>query len=215
MTMHRLLGISVAACSLWTNIAVAAPISGTGDPTLDAALAGGTVVDFESVAAGSYPSLTVGGVTFSGVGAPLDVGTDFAGSFNTRGRQSMFTNFDLDPDAIRIDFADTTSAFGFLWGAADNTWDLRAFDSGNNLIESFAIAPVFGSNAGDYFGIQANGIAYATLTDRLDTFTDGDYVFIDNFTYVSGNRVPEPGTLALLGGGLLLAVGRRRSKTPR
>jgi PEP-CTERM motif len=114
---------------------------------------------------------------------------------------------------MRIDFSTSVSAFAFLWGASDNTWDLRAYDAGNNLIESLVIGAVFGSNAGDYFGIAAAGIAYATLTDRLDNIADGDYVFLDNFHYVENVSVPEPSSLGLLGVGLLaVGFGRRRQK---
>jgi hypothetical protein len=204
----------IAAAGLFagTGTSFAIPITGTGDTSLAPALAGSTLIDFDAGPTGSFASYTSGNVTFTGVGAPLNVGPDFNGSFNTRGVNSLFNGFDLDPDAMRSDFAAPVSAFAFLWGAADNTWDLRAFDAANNLIESLAIGPVFSSNAGDYFGIAAGGIAYATLTDRLDNIGGGDFVFIDNFRYGGAVSVPEPSTLAVFGLGLLaLGFGRRRA----
>ena len=161
----------------------AAAISGLGDPLTDAALAGGTQEGFDSTVAGLYGSITIGNVTYSGVGSALTIGTDFNGDFNTTRGQSLYTDFDLDPDQIRFDFSTVVTAFGFNWGAADNTWLLEAFDAGGNLIESTSILATFASNAGEFFGLSTGvAIAYAVLTDQKNNFIDGDYVFIDRFT---------------------------------
>lgn len=184
----------------------AVPISGTsgaGDPTVDPALADGAVIDFDAASAGDFDSLTLGDVTFIGTDAPFTVGNSFIGSFNTRGLQSLYNGLDGIPTAFRFDFTVPMAAFGFNFGASDMTWRLRAFDGGGGLIEFFDIDPVFSSNNGEYFGISAAGIAYATLTNQGGT----DFVFIENFTTV----IPEPSTAVLVGLGVLALGLRRRS----
>ena len=191
--------------------ATAAPIIGLGDPLTHPALTGGTQEGFDAVATGQYASLTLGNVTYIGVDAPFDIDTDFNGSFNTTGGKSMLNDFDLVPSSYRFNFGTPVSAFAFNWGAADFNWTLRAFDAGNNLLESLAVTPTFGSNAGEYFGIATPGIAYATLT--LNPGESLDYVFIDRFTISDAAAVPEPLTLALFGAGLAgIAAHRRRAR---
>jgi hypothetical protein len=102
---------------------------------------------------GPYPSITLGNVTYSGLGAPLTIGPDFNGSFNTTGGKSLFNDVDHLPAVFRFDFATSVNAFGFNWGAADNTWLLAAFDSGGGLIESLVVHPNFDSSQGEFFGM--------------------------------------------------------------
>lgn len=187
----RFAAIAAAAAPL---MAAAVPITGQGQPTDNINLTGGTVIDFESGGASSSPSLTIGNVTFTG-NANIEIANDFAGQFNTRGVFHI-TNFGRLPSSFTFTFGAPVNAFGFLFGASDEIWDLTARDSGNNVLETLAVNPVLSSNAGDYFGIAASGIASATLVLRQGL----DYVFIDNFTYTAGSTaVPEPATLALVG----------------
>jgi hypothetical protein len=171
-------------------------ISGTGDTGSNATLAAGTLIDFEATAAGQYASITINGVTISVPGVDLlDIDGDFAGSFNTRGTQSLSNDFDGLPVQFRFDFVGLVNAFGFNWGASDVVWQMDVYGTGG-LIESHDIGAVSNSNAGDYFGASAAGISYAILTSAAGST---DYVFIDDFRYVGAVSVPEPGTLALLG----------------
>lgn len=223
--MHKSALIALIATFFCVNAEIisshAATISGFGDPNSAPELSGGTVIDFDSIAPGVYPSVSASGVTFTGVGAPLDVGSDFIGDFNTRGIQSLYNNFDLQPQAIEIAFNNPVSAAAFNWGAADNIWDMTAFDSGNNVLETFVINPVNFSNVGDFFGIAAAGIVRITLADRLDNISDGDFVFIDNFTFKNGiSTVPLPGAVwlmltAIAGLGALCRIGKKfRPRVP-
>jgi len=161
------------------------------------------------------PALSIGGVTFSADGL-IEIDSDYAGGFNTRGDYHI-TNHGNGPNAFRFDFSTPTDAFAFLWGAADYDWTLQAFGA-SGLLDSINVTPTHGSNNGDYVGIAASGIEYATLT--LSDFND--YVFIDNFTYNESQilfgdgqttSVPEPGTMALLGMGVVgFAAARRRKQ---
>jgi hypothetical protein len=202
--------------SMGATSAMATPISGLGDPLSDPALVGGTQEGFDAVASGLYSSLTLGNVRYEGIGADFTIRHDFNGFYNTSGGQSLFNDCECVPDGFRFSFSTVVDAFAFNWGASDNTWVLRAFDVGGFELDSVVIAPVFGSNLGDYFGIAAAGIAVATLTDRLDRIAGGDYVFIDRFTTIGDGAVavPEPSTLVLLGLGLLgFAASRRLSRS--
>lgn len=188
--------------------ATAATISGTGSPL--SAVPGGTSEGFDATPAGTYTSLTFGNVTISSVGAdPFTVGTDYNGSYNTSGGQSIYNDFDYVPTAFRFDFASAVSAFAFNWGAADYSWTLSAFDALDNLLDALVIAPTYGSNAGEFFGIAAGGISYATLIGP-----GGDYVFIDNFASTTVAPVPVPAGLPLLltaFGGLMVLRRFRRA----
>uniref|UniRef100_UPI0025F8E3FC hypothetical protein n=1 Tax=Chamaesiphon sp. GL140_3_metabinner_50 TaxID=2970812 RepID=UPI0025F8E3FC len=69
-------------------------ISGTGNPLT--AIPGATVIDFETTTSGDFSSVTIGNVTFSGIGAPLTIGSDFSGQFNNPGK-SISNGFDFVP----------------------------------------------------------------------------------------------------------------------
>jgi hypothetical protein len=172
-------------------------------------LVGSTVIDFEGVAAGTYSMLTLSGVTFTPDGQNLMwVDGSYAGGYNTFG-QSLHNNYDPQSfSTLTINFNGTTNGFGFFWGASDTQWTLTAYDSSNNAIESLLLPITFSSNAGDFVGIIDPGIAYATLSG------DGsDFIFVDNVEFNGGGApVPEPGSLVLLGSGILSAAGFMRRK---
>lgn len=217
MIKSMLAGLAVAASIVFSPSAGAATLSGFGDPLADPALAGGVQEGFDTTTAGLYNAITIGAVTYSGIGAPLTIGTDYNGVYNNSGGQSLFNDFDLTPSEFRFDFASTVTAFGFNWGAADNTWLLQAFDAAGNLLESMSILGTFSSNKGEYFGISTGtAIAYAILTDQKNDITGGDYVFVDRFTTNGRSTVvPLPGAAVLLlsGLGLLGGLSFRRRKT--
>jgi hypothetical protein len=92
-----------------------------------------------------------------------------------------------------------TYEIGALWldGADNNTFqgDVTSFTTGTGV--SF---------------IQNSYIAGGTLTDPTNTVDNEAAFFGPNFLYNTNNSTPEPGTLVLLGSGLLGAVGVIRRK---
>ncbi len=202
-----LAGLAVAVTA---SSASAGYLVGTGNAQNAAAVAGGTVVDFEGLPFGSSASYTVGDLTITGVGGSdlLQVSNEYAGDYN--GRDSRYIDNNAgNTHQIIFDFASAVGAFTFNWGAADVIWTLEVY-SGLTLIDTVDVAPVFGSNAGDYVGYSAAGITKAVMT----TTDPGsfDWVFVDNVSTGNGAVVPEPGTWALmiLGFGAVGATLRRR-----
>lgn len=189
--------------------AYSATFTGVGDPISDPALSGGVVETFDAGPAGEQNNLTLGNVTYRGMDGTFTIGNAYIGDYNTRGIYSVYNGDDGIPANFRFDFGTPVQAFGFNWGAADVNWVLNAYNSDDVLLESYVIPGTQSSNAGEYFGISALNIAYATLVMQ----GSGDYVFIDNFTY-SGEAlpvapalpVPALSQLALILMALMLAV---------
>lgn len=163
------------------STAFGAEITSSSDP----ALSGGTVIDFEAQTIGTYNSpFTIDNVEFSGNGT-MYIENTYGGQFNTNGQYLASQGNSGEGYSFTFRFSTPLSAFGFNWGASDYTWTLTAYDSNDNQLDSMQVPPTHGSNAGDFFGLSANSIAYATIA-----FTSpSDYVMIDNFTYQIGSSI--------------------------
>jgi len=181
------------------------PITNPADP----ALFGATVIDFESQTLGTYLSLAIGGVTFTADDYHLRIGNEYAGQYNNPGRSLDNGVYgDMGFSSMTVSFASTVSAFGFNWGASDEQWLLTAYDASDNLLESYSLPITYASNNGDFVGLAVNGIDHAVLSG-----SSGDWIFVDNFAYVTGVVIPAPGAVLLgtIGVSLVGWLRRRRA----
>ena len=203
--------ILVFLCSILLVFA----LTGTAGATFitssgDASLTGATVIDFEDQAMGTYTSITVGDVTFSADNNHLQIDNTYQG-YNQSGiylDNGTYSNNGFG--SLKIEFATSTTAFGFTWGMAESwaSWQLAAYDSADNLLESYALPSTGPSSAGEFYGIAVGDIAYAQLSWNGAY----DWVAIDDFTYQGSAAVPEPATMLLLGAGLIGLAGFGRKK---
>jgi len=117
----------VLATSLPAN-ASSALFSGFGLPSSDALLTGATVVDFTSLTAGIYTSLTTGNVTFGGGGGSFVITNNLGGDYNTQGRNLQNLHGQGSTTILDFTFASPVSAFGFNFGASNEDWSLAIYE---------------------------------------------------------------------------------------
>jgi PEP-CTERM motif len=188
----------------------ATPITVASDP----ALLGSTVIDFDSEPDSSFLSKTISGVTFTAVAGLLSIADYTSGGIY--GGSGKDLEASVSTSAFRIDFATPVSAFGTVWGGANEDWTVRLFDSGNVLLETMVFLGGDGALATyiEFYGAQNTDIKSVTF-DIIPGFYGTDWVKLDNFQFVPSvvvdpQPVPEPATMLLLGGGLAAIAARRR-----
>ena len=110
-----------------------------------------------------------------------------------------------DPLPEQIDFSSAVSNVGAYFNAYEDDITFSAFGAGG-LIGSITISETTQPNPAPlYYELSYSGIEYVTLS----TFGSSEYYNFDDLTFTSS--VPEPGTLALFGIGLLgMGLSRRR-----
>lgn len=187
--------VLTTAALVFAASAGAAPITTSNNP----AMAGATVVTFDNVGTTNFLSMAFGNVTFSSNnGSQLSI-HNYSGQYGTTGNSLGNPSYQSF-DAI---FTNTVSAFDVVIGAVNSGWTFKAYGVNNNLIETLNMNDA--CCGGFARGIAAQGIKRVTFTPASDWAT------FDNFRFVE-NKVPEPGSLALLGLGLLGFMASRRKK---
>lgn len=186
-----------------TQTATAIPIAGFGSPSSHPALAGGSIIDFESNAPGdfavtfTYPDVAIVGNNI------LRITDSFDGLFNMSGNSVALTSNDRTQE-ITFNFSSPVDAFGFNFGGTDIEWRLVAYSTSSAILGDITISPFGNSNSGEWFGISAPEIASAILYNTAFNVSGNtgttDYVVLDNLTYIKA--VSEPGTFMLLSLGL-------------
>lgn len=198
----RSIQLSIWVLALLPACSFAGLLSGIGGAPSDPVFLGPAVQTFDSAPSGLFTSQTLGNTKFTAVDGQLDMSAAYLGQYNTLGVQSMqsgfVTNPVIKPHQIEFLFTIPVAAFAFNWGAADNVWQMKVFDSGNALLESHLFSLGLSSdNNGEYFGAVNTDIKRVVLTDQLDAYPDGDQIFIDQFT-TSFESAPEPSSAMLL-----------------
>lgn len=220
--MRRPLAVVVAALALPAAPALA-QTTYTARASFLAALASTETVDVEglvdpsgfAVLGGTGLDLTLGSLTFgttSSFSSFFAIGPDYAGGAFLLGSGAVLSpQVLLDANDLVVTFASGVRAFGFDFGFGDGARTLTVALAGG---ATYSVTYGGTLPTPGFFGFIADApLASVTIT------ADNDVAIYDNFTIgtpLPTNVVPEPATVALLGGGLAvvgLAAARRRVAT--
>lgn len=193
--------------------------------------------NFDSLGAAGGLSANGINVTFSGTGAGTatlpDSPGQYAAPYLSGGNGMPFSNLQADgPDVtqylttgigqVTLQLDGYNQYFGLLWGSVDD-YNTLSFYDGNTLLFNFTGLDVDGMANGNQ---GAAGTFYVNINsdtafDRVVASSTGYAFEFDNVALAENPippqetfaAVPEPGTLALLGLGLLAGITTRRRRT--
>ena len=200
--------------------AATAQTASSSRAAFEAALSSFTVEGFEGIAPpGGFVDFVMGPFT----AGPFTISTTnptselfviddaFAGGAFSLGSGDTFSPqlFGAGSNDVDVTTGSPIKAFGFDFGVAQAPTTFSLFLDGT-FFQSFSYTGTLPSP--DFFGVISS-TPFTTVTIHADS----DVPIYDNFTVGTPNvsPVPEPATVALVGGGLLLlgAAARRRTQT--
>ena len=180
-----------------------------------------TILSFDDLSIGVWPSYRFAGGTLSGAGAILDIWLPHAAPPALDTTNYLAVSYPDEAGAVQLFFSTPGYYFGIYWGSLDS-WNTVAFLSNHVQIAAFS-----GSDIATLTGLAADGDQQSLASNRYinfdlgTTFYDEVVLSTANFNFEVDNiafgdapvGIPEPRSLMLLGFALCgaLVLSRRRT----